>query len=87
MEVKLRTIGGGIHAVFYKGGTQIGDRNLGDEVVVRKASAEEMADRPEKTPEIIVDKGTTNLLTFTGFYVVPGCSGLAAIFGAMPSEG
>ena len=43
MEIKLPTIGGGIHAVFYKGGTQIGERNLGDEVVVRDASAEEIS--------------------------------------------
>ena len=85
MEIKLRTIGGGIHAVFYKGGTRTGDRNLGDKVVVREASAEEMADGPEKIPEITEFNGGTSVLTFTGFYVVPG-SGLAAIFGAMRPE-
>ena len=84
MAIKLRTISGGIHAVFYKGGTQIGERNLGDEVVVREASAEEMADRPAKTPEFAESKDTQKYLTFTGFYVVPG-SGLAAIFGARRS--
>jgi hypothetical protein len=66
------------------GGTQIGERNLGDEVVVREASAEEMADRPAKTPELAESKDTQKYLKFTGFYVVPG-SGLAAIFGARRS--
>ena len=61
MEITLRTIGGGIHAVFYKGGTQIGEQNLGDEVVVREASAEEMADRPATTPEVAESKDTQNI--------------------------
>ena len=71
MAITLRTIGGGIHAVFYKGGTQIGEQNLGDEVVVREASAEEMADGPAKTPEFAESKDTQKSLTFTGFYVFP----------------
>ena len=83
MDIKLRTIGGGIHAVFYKNGSKIDEQDLGDEVIVREPTDAELCDRPEKTPEIAEYDGGNSWLSFTGFYVVPGF-GLAAIFGAIP---
>jgi hypothetical protein len=83
MDIRLRTIGGGIHAVFYKNGTKIAEQDLGQEAIVREATDEELHDVPEKTPEIAEFAGGSCWLSFTGFYVVPGV-GLAGIFGAIP---
>ncbi len=85
MKIKLRSRGGGIHAVYYVGGTQVGERDLGDEAAVTKPSAEEMAECPANSPEFAESKDGRKYIQFTGFYVVPD-SGLAAIFGAIPPE-
>ena len=79
--VGLHALGSGIHAVFYKAGEPIGQRDLGHEVEVLVPTDEELADRPRVTPDFAEYAGGSHLLKFTGFYVVPG-SGLAAIFGA-----
>jgi hypothetical protein len=81
--VRLVTIGGGIRAVFYKGGTRIGECDLGRKVSVRRPNAEELADRPPEAPDFAEQSGRSSWLSFSGFYVVPDL-GLAAIFGAIP---
>ena len=85
-HVKLVAIGGGIHAVFYKRGVNIGERDLGHEVEVDQATEEDLADRPANVSNAIRHSNPPCLLTFCGFFVVPG-SGLAAIYGAMPPGG
>jgi hypothetical protein len=80
--LRLVTIGGGIHAAFYKGGQQLGEANLGCEAYVRVPTDEELADRPEDVPDFAEQTDRSFWLSFSGFYVVPD-SGLAAIFGAV----
>jgi hypothetical protein len=82
-SVRLVTIGGGIRAFLYKGGTKIGERDLGREVSVRRPDAAELADRPRQAPDFAEQSGRSYWLSFAGFYVVPGL-GLAALFGAIP---
>jgi hypothetical protein len=81
-RLKLVTIGGGIHAAFYKGGQRIGEGNLGREAYVRVPTDEELADSPEDVPDFAERTDRSFWLSFSGFYVVPD-SGLAAIFGAV----
>jgi hypothetical protein len=82
-SVNLVTIGGGIRAFFYKGGTKIGESDLGREVSVRKPNAEELGDCPQQAPDFAEQSGRSYWLSFSGFYVVPDL-GLAALFGAIP---
>jgi hypothetical protein len=82
-SVRLVTIGGGIRAFFYEGGTKTGESDLGREVSVRQPHAEELADRPQEAPDFAEQSERSYWLSFSGFYVVPDL-GLAAIFGAIP---
>jgi hypothetical protein len=81
-RLKLVTIGGGIHAAFYKGGQWIGEGDLGREAEVSVASAEELAEGPKYVPDFAERTGRGFWSSFSGFYVVPD-RGLAAIFGAV----
>ena len=80
--VRLVTIGGGIHAAFYKGGQWIGEGDLGREAEVSIACAEELAEGPKYIPDFAERNGRGFRSSFSGFYVVPD-RGLAAIFGAV----
>jgi hypothetical protein len=82
-SVKLVTIGDGIRAFVYKGGSKIGESDLGREVSVRAPNADELADRPREAPDFAEQSGRSYWLSFAGIYVVPDL-GLAAIFGAIP---
>jgi hypothetical protein len=81
-RVRLVTIGGGIHAAFYKGGQWIGEGDLGREAEVRIPCAEELAGRPKYVPDFAERNGRGFWSSFSSFYVVPD-RGLAAIFGAV----
>jgi len=89
MTLRLETIGGGIHAVFYKGGVRIADKDLGNSVEVRNPTPEEAADQPALIADFIVSTDGIHHIKYTGLFMVPGTgsqSGLAAIYGAMPPE-
>ena len=81
-RLRLVTIGGGIHAAFYKGGQWIGEGNLGRAADVRVPTDEELADCPDDVPDFAERTDRGYWLSFSGFYLVPD-SGLAAIFGAV----
>lgn len=83
--IKLTTIGGGIHAVFYRSGQRIGDRDLGEEVCVQPATAADLVNQPRTNPTFVEYDNGKGRLIFTGYYVVPDF-GFAAIFGAMHAE-
>lgn len=90
MTIKLWTVGGGIHAVFYKNGVMIAEQDMGDTVEVRPPTPEEERDKPATLPGYAIAPDSDIRLGFTGFFIVPGSgprSGLAAIFGAIkPGE-
>jgi hypothetical protein len=89
VNIRLKTIGRGIHAAFYKGGVVIAEQDMGDEAVVQRPTSEEMRDQPAVQPDIAESRDGLLTLSFTGFYVVSGNgprSGLAAIFGAIKPE-
>jgi hypothetical protein len=89
MIVTLRTIGAGIHAVFYKDGVRIADEDMGDTIEVRTPTPEEAKDQPLTRPDYVYSSSDAPQLSFTGYFVVPGVgprSGLAAIFGAKQPE-
>jgi hypothetical protein len=81
-RVRLVTIGGGIHAAFYKGGQWIGEGDLGREAEVKIPCVKELAEGPKYVPDFAERKGRGFWSSLSGFYVVPD-RGLAAIFGAV----
>ena len=81
-HLRLVTIGGGIHAAFYRRGQWVGEGDLGREADVRVPTAADLADRPEHVPDFAERAGRGFWSSFSGFYVVPD-RGLAAIFGAV----
>jgi hypothetical protein len=82
---RLQSIGGRMHAIFFRFGNRIGELGLHDGTYVWPAAEADVRDAPSETPRFAGEQAELVALGFSGWYVIPG-EGLAAIFGALTPD-
>jgi hypothetical protein len=83
MRYKLRGLGAGPHAIYFRNGQRAYDAPLPDGTEVEEASEMEKAQVPADLERIAGDDEQGVNLSFAGIFVVPG-KGVAAVYGCEP---